>query len=113
MRLLTMEDILKAQDDAYHSFRRHSTGIRGQMITEMDSPEYHLAMAIEDAVIAKMKNQEPVAWRSWYPPSNNWTIWQQKPVQNAEPLFAYPVISELQERIIELERQLAELRKDV
>lgn len=56
--LLTDEEICMAQDAAGRSFRRHQSSIRGQQIMPADSPDWHLARAIEAAVHRNLKGSE-------------------------------------------------------
>ena len=62
MSLLTEQEIERAEDAARHSYRHHMSSVRGQLITQLDSYDYHLIKAIEAAVIEKIKAQGAVAW---------------------------------------------------
>ena len=54
---LTDEEIVDAYDVAKVSFKRSQQGIRGQMLTSRDSPDWHYAKAIE----AKLKEKNGYA----------------------------------------------------
>ena len=60
--ILTDDEIDAAREVARKTFRRSRSQIRGQQITAEDDPEWHLARAVEAAVLAKLVQQEPVAW---------------------------------------------------
>ena len=60
-RILSDEDIYAAYEAAFRSFRRHQGSVRGQQVTELDDPQYHLALAIESAVLEKLHKQKPDA----------------------------------------------------
>ena len=62
MTLLTKQEIERAEDAARHSYRHHMSSVRGQLITQLDSYDYHLIKAVESAVIEKIKAQGVVAW---------------------------------------------------
>ena len=57
MSLLTEQEIERAEDAARHSYRHHMSSVRGQLITQLDSYDYHLIKAIEAAVVKKLKAQ--------------------------------------------------------
>ena len=60
--MLTEQEIERAEDAARHSYRHHMSSVRGQLITQLDSYDYHLIKAVESAVIEKIKAQGAVAW---------------------------------------------------
>ena len=57
--ILSDEEIYAAVDAASLSFKKHKFSICGQTITPLDDPQYHFACAIEAAVLAKLREQEP------------------------------------------------------
>jgi hypothetical protein len=65
--------------------------LQAQHPTENDPMQF--ARAIIASYEKKLREQTPVAWRSWYEPANNWTIWQQTPSISSplQPLFTHPV----------------------
>jgi hypothetical protein len=50
---LSEEQIYQVIEAARESYRAHTTGIRGQMLTIYDDMDWHLARAIEQAVWEK------------------------------------------------------------
>lgn len=62
MSLLTEQEIENIFDNARRSLRRYQSGIRGQQVTPLDDPDYHLILATEAAVIQKIKAQGPVGY---------------------------------------------------
>lgn len=60
--LLTEQEIEQVAENARRSFRRYQSGVRGQIVTPWDDPDYHMILATEKAVLAKIKAQGQSAW---------------------------------------------------
>jgi hypothetical protein len=50
---LTDDEIERAELAAGQSYRRHTSSIKGQIVTPADGYEWHLIHSIQDALIAK------------------------------------------------------------
>lgn len=53
---LTVEDREEILDEAYREHRKHMSRIRGQMLTEADTPEYWIIGATVNKVMERLND---------------------------------------------------------